>query len=348
MAGGGGTRFWPLSRKDNPKQLLNLSGKDLMVNETISRFNKVIDKNNIYIVTNKTQVEKMIVATKDKVVAKNILSEPSARNTAACIGYAAIKILHDHGDGVLVVSPSDAFIKNEDKFAGMIKEAIKAAEETNGIITIGVNPTFPATGYGYIHFDNKNDQKVKKVFEFVEKPDLDLAKQYFLSGEFVWNAGIFVWKASTIINKFKELLPDIYEKLMEIEKSLGTKFENDVLNRVYPEIRSISIDYGVMEKSNDIYVISDDFGRNDVGSWDMMNVLHEADNKNNILLGDTLTINTKNSIIYSSKKIISTVDVDNLIVVETDDAILVCPRDKAQDVKLIVDELKKKGRTDLL
>jgi mannose-1-phosphate guanylyltransferase len=347
MAGGGGTRFWPLSRKQTPKQLLNLSGKDVMVNETVDRLSQVAKNENIYIVTNSTQVDKMKNVTSGRVLPDNILSEPAARNTAACIGYAAIKIVKKYGNGIMVITPSDAYIKNNKEYANVLNKAIARAEATDDLVTVGITPTFPATGYGYIRFE-KSENVAKKVIQFVEKPDQATAEGYLKTGEYVWNSGMFIWKASVILDKFKQLLPDIYEDLQKIEEAIDTKKESDVLNEVYPNIRSISIDYGIMEKSNNISVVPGDFGWNDVGSWDMMGVLHDADKDGNITVGDTINIQTTNSIVYSSGKLVATVGVDNLVVVETPDAILVCPKDKAQDVKKIVEKLKEQGRGELL
>lgn len=347
MAGGGGTRFWPLSRKETPKQLLNLSGKEVMVNETIDRLSQVAAKDNIFIVTNVSQVKKMQEVTDGRILKEHILSEPSARNTAACVGYAAMKIAKTYGDGVMIITPSDAYIKNNKVYANVLRKAIKEAEDTDNLVTIGITPTFPATGYGYIHFE-ENGEAVKKVLQFVEKPDLETAKNYIATNEYVWNSGMFIWKASVILNKFKEFLPDIYDDLEKLAKSFGTSDEEKTLNKVYPAIRSISIDYGIMEKSSNIKVVPGEFGWNDVGSWDMLGVLHESDSNGNIAVGNTLSIDTNNSIIYSSGKLVATVGIDDLIVVETPDAIMVCPKNKAQDVKKIVDTLKEQKKEELL
>ena len=347
MAGGGGTRFWPLSRKETPKQLLNLSGKEVMVNETIDRLSQVAAKDNIFIVTNASQVKKMQEVTDGRILKEHILSEPSARNTAACVGYAAMKIAKTYGDGIMVITPSDAYIKNNKEYANVLRKAIKEATDTDNLVTIGITPTFPATGYGYIHFE-ENGEAVKKVLQFVEKPNLETAKNYIATCEYVWNSGMFIWKASVILNKFKELLPDIYADLEKLAESFGTSEEEKTLNEVYPTIRSISIDYGIMEKSSDIKVVPGEFGWNDVGSWDMLGVLHESDGNGNISVGNTLSIDTNNSIIYSSGKLVATVGIDDLIVVETPDAIMVCPKDKAQDVKKIVDTLKEQKKEELL
>ena len=346
MAGGGGTRFWPLSRKETPKQLLNLSGKDAMVNETIARLRRVAERENVFIVTNRTQAEKMAALTADRLPAENILKEPSARNTAACVGYAAMKIYKTYGDGVMVVTPSDAYIRDEAEYARILQTAIRAAEESGAPVTVGITPTFPATGYGYIRFEGEG--AVKKVRKFVEKPDLETAKDYLASGEYVWNSGVFVWKVSVILEKFRTLLPDIYVDLEKIADAFGTPDEEQVLNGVYPNIRSISVDYGIMEKSDDILVVPGEFGWNDVGSWDMMNVLHREDGNGNIALGDALVLESKNTTVYAGSRLVAVVGTDDLVVVETPDAVMVCPRSKAQDVKKLVDALKEQSRTDKL
>ena len=351
MAGGGGTRFWPLSRQKTPKQLLNLSGKELMVNEAIDRLSYTADKNDIFIVTNCSQVEPMLKATEGRIRPDHVLSEPSARNTAACVGYAAMEILKKYGDGIMVITPSDAYIRDNAVFTRVLAEAIKAAEEQNKLVTVGITPTFPATGYGYIRFDKSSEGEAKTVAEFKEKPYEETAKSYLASGNYVWNSGMFIWKASVILEKFEKLIPDIYADLCQIGDAMGTESELAVVNEVYPQIRKISVDYAIMEPSaaqGDVLTVPGEFGWNDVGSWDMMNVLHAEDENGNILLGDTVAINTKNTTIYSSGRAVTAVDVDGLVIVETPDAIMVCSKEKAQDVKLIVDELNAKSRKELL
>lgn len=346
MAGGGGTRFWPLSRKTAPKQLLNLSGKEIMVNEAIDRLSPVA-RDGVFIVTNELQKAKMFALLNGRVEAEHILSEPAARNTSACIGYAAMEILKKYGDGVMVVTPSDAYIKDNLKFAEVLKTAVAAAENTGKLVTIGITPTFPATGYGYIQYA-EDSAAAKPVKKFVEKPDEKTANDYLKSGDFVWNSGMFVWKASVILEKFKELLPDVYSRLEEIAASFGSADEKEKIKKIYPSITSVSVDYGIMEKCRDILVVPGEFGWNDVGSWDTFGVLHKADNDGNVQIGDTLAIDTKHTTVFSSGKLVAAVGVENLIIVETDDAVLVCPKDRAQDVKKIVDELKNRGREELL
>jgi len=351
MAGGGGTRFWPLSRQKTPKQLLNLTGKEKMVNEAVDRLSYTADKKDIFIVTNVTQVESMLAATAGRIQPDHILPEPSARNTAACVGYAAMEILRKYGDGVMVITPSDAYIKDTPAFTRVLAEAVKAAEEQNKLVTVGITPTFPSTGYGYIKFDQNAPEAAKSVLEFKEKPDEQTAKAYLATGQYAWNSGMFIWRASTILEKFKALIPDIYEDLEKIGDAMGTPQEKATIEAVYPNIRKISVDYAIMEPSaaaGDVLVVAGEFGWNDVGSWDMMGVLHEADANGNIGLGDTLAIDTTGTVLYSSGKLVAAVGVEDLVIVETPDAIMVCHKDKAQDVKKIVDALTAGGRAELL
>lgn len=346
MAGGGGTRFWPLSRKTRPKQLLNLSGKDLMINETLERLLKVTERENVYIVTNKDQVTAMKDAVNGRIPFENILSEPAARNTSACIGYSAAKILKTRGDGVMIVTPSDAYVKDEEEYAKVLVQAAKAAEN-GGIVTIGIKPTFPSTGYGYIKYE-KSTEVVKRADRFIEKPDCVTAERYLSEGGYAWNSGIFIWKASVVRDKIKRYLPDIYSDIVKIAEFIGTDKEREILNEVYPSIRSISIDYGVMEKSDDIKVIEGDFGWDDVGSFDMLNVLNKADERGNISIGDAVIIDSENSTVYAEYRTVAVLGIDDIVVAETKDAVLVCPKSRAQDVKKIVEELNSRGKKDLL
>lgn len=349
MAGGGGTRFWPLSRKERPKQLLNLSGKDIMVNETIDRLQPVVCRENMFIVTNVAQVPLMAKETHGKILKKHILAEPAARNTAACIGYAAMEIIKKHEDGIMCIVPSDAFIKDEEEYTKVIRCAMEAAEETDMLVTIGIRPAFPATGYGYIKGKEKEAGKnYALVEEFVEKPDLETARIYLADGNYQWNSGMFIWKASTILKKMEELLPDVYSCLLEIGEAMGTDQEEEVIQRVYPKIPKISIDYGIMERCKDVLVVEGDFGWNDVGSLDMLTVMREADQDGNIIYGRQVNLDTKDCISYGKDKLIATVGVENLIIVQTEDAVLVCDKNRAQDVKLIVDRLTEEGMEQYL
>lgn len=348
MAGGGGTRFWPLSTKAEPKQFLNLSGKDILVNETIDRQHDLMDQKDIFIVTNETQAKMMKERTAGRIAADHILAEPAARNTAACIGYAAMEILHKYGDGVMCIFAADAYIRDEAEYIRVMKEAVRAVEETDALVTIGIHPTFPSTGYGYIRSVEETGKVWRKVEEFVEKPDLETAKSYLASGSYAWNSGMFVWKASTILHYFEELLPDVYACLKQIGAALGTEKEQEVLHEVYPTIPKISVDYGIMERAKGVLMLEGDFGWNDVGSWDTLDAVRTRDAAGNISSGDTLLLDAKNCVVYGGKKLIAVVGVENLVIVEGRDSILVCPVDQAQRVKEVVETLEKEGRTERL
>lgn len=356
MAGGGGTRLWPLSRKERPKQLLNLSGKDLMINETLDRLSKNIPRENMFIVTNAVQAELMKKETKGRMQDDHVLVEPAARNTAACIGYAAMEIVKKYGDGIMCILPSDHFIKNEKEFSAIINAAVIAAEKTDALVTIGIKPSFPATGYGYIRVKpgsetavgDENGKNYSIVEEFVEKPDLETAEKYVKEGCYSWNSGMFIWKASTILSYMSRLLPDVYACLEKIGNAMNTPDERKVIEEVYPAIPKISIDYGIMERADHVLVISGEFGWNDIGSLDMLSIMKDADENGNTAYGEQLLIDTKDCIVYGTDKLIATVGISDLIVVQTEDAVLVCHKDKSQDVKTIVEALKKQEKEHYL
>lgn len=342
MAGGGGTRFWPLSRQIKPKQFLNLSGKDTMVMDTVNRLCSIASAEDIFVVTNKMYQESTILQTKGVLRKDHILGEPAARNTAACIGYAAMEIIKKYEDGIMCIVPSDHFIKNETEYKRVMKEAVETAIQTDKLITIGIKPTFPSTGYGYIRCDKKDNESIYTVKEFVEKPDVERAKQYLESGQYSWNSGMFVWKASTILNLFKQLLPDIYEELLKIGEVMGTEKEQKVIEEVYPVIPKISIDYGIMERAKNVLMLEGDFGWNDVGSFDALEEIYPKDTAGNINLANSHAIDSSNCIFYGDDtRLIAALGVKDLIIAQTDDVILVCDKSRAQEVKKFTEELKK-------
>lgn len=346
LAGGGGTRFWPLSRQNKPKQLINLSGNDIMLNDTILRYESVISPENTLIVTNNSQAELLSKILIERVPRENILKEPIGRNTAACILYAALVIQKKFGDAVMVVLPSDHYFIDVEGFRQILAKTCEVAETTGKLVTIGIKPTFPATGYGYINFNKQVNinlpENTYEVNEFVEKPAFEKAKKYMESGDYLWNSGMFVWKASVILENFRRYLPRLYNSFMKIYEHLGTEKEEEYISKVYPTLQSTSIDYGILERSDEVLVVPGDFGWNDVGSWDALGAIFKPDDEGNIVKAKHLSINTKNSIIYSNDRLIATIGVENLIIADTNDALLICPKDKAQEVKDIVDMLKKK------
>ena len=350
MAGGGGTRFWPLSRQSTPKQLLDLSGRGTLISETARRIAGVIPPENIFIVTGEDQMAGMVSEAKKTglVQAGHILSEPCGRNTSACIGYAAMELVKKYGDGIMCVFPSDSVVKDEEAFCLAIKTACGVAWDFDCAVTLGIEPTYAATGYGYIRYDRSKEDSSYRVLEFHEKPDAATAMEYIKSGDYVWNSGIFVWKASVILQLLEKLLPEVYKPLYRIGEAMGTPDEKRAIAEIYPTIPSVSIDYGVMEKAKDVRVIPVDMGWSDVGSWESMGEIYDKDDRGNIFIGDHLAIDTTDCVTYSKKRLITTIGVSGLVIVETEDAILICDKDRAQDVRLAVEELKKMGRSDLL
>lgn len=343
MAGGGGTRFWPLSRQRTPKQLLNLSGNGLMINETIDRILSLIHAEDIFIVTNESQGAKMREAVGDRLSKDHILYEPAGRNTTACIGYAAFEIIKKYGDGIMCIFPADHYIKNQEEYCRVLTKAIRYAEKEDKLVTIGIKPTFPSTGYGYINFIREDEKDVFDVERFVEKPSLETARTYLASSEYAWNSGIFVWKASTILDNIKRFLPKVYQLLERISKAMNTDEESRAIREYYHKIPAISIDYGVIERSDEVAVVLGDFGWNDVGSWDNLGAIYEMDQEGNVIKGEQININTKNCISYAEHRLIATIGIENMIVVETEDAVLVCRKEQAQHVKEVVEHLKERG-----
>lgn len=348
MAGGGGTRFWPMSTKAEPKQFLNLSGKDILVNETIDRQSAFIKKEDIFVVTNRTQAELMRTRTEGRLCSNHVLAEPAARNTAACIGYAAMEILHKYEDGVMCIFAADHHIRDEKEYTRVLREAVRTAEETDALVTIGIRPTFPSTGYGYIKNGAVEGEIYRRVEEFVEKPDRETAQEYMQAGCYAWNSGMFVWKASTILRYYKELLPDVYACLEQIGGAMGTDRETEVIEMVYPTIPKISVDYGIMERAKGVFMLEGDFGWSDVGSWDTLDTVRIRDENGNIVAGETLLLDAKDCVVYGRNKLIAAVGVENLVIVEGKNALLVCPVNQAQRVKEVVEKLEKDGRTDWL
>lgn len=348
MAGGGGTRFWPLSRKKLPKQFLNLTGKDCMVNETFDRLAHFVRPEDVFVVTNRIHAGLTGELMGARIQDDHILAEPAARNTSACIGYAAMEIVKKYGDGIMCILASDHYIRNEEAYTEVMQTAIRTAEETDALITIGIRPEFPSTGYGYIRSTPVAGKPYQKVEEFVEKPDLETAKAYLRDGGYAWNSGMFVWRASTILSWFERLLPDVHACLVKIGEAMNTPQERTVIENIYPVIPKISIDYGIMERADRVLMLTGDFGWNDVGSFDTLPVLLKADEAGNVCKGEHLLLDSEDCICYAKDRLIATVGVQGLVVVETEDAVLVCPKERLQDVKKIVERLETDGRQEYL
>jgi len=348
MAGGGGTRFWPLSTKAVPKQFLNLSGKDNLLNETIDRQKNLIAMEDIFVVTNESQVPLVLEKTNGRIRKDHILAEPAARNTAACIGYAAMEIVRKYEDGVMCIFAADHHIMDEKAYTAVMQEAVRIVCEKDALVTVGIRPSYPATGYGYIRNVEIPGVSYRKVEEFVEKPDQETAAAYLESGAFAWNSGMFIWKASTILKYFCRLLPDIYGCLTKIGDAMLTPAEKDVIREIYPTIPKISVDYGIMERAEGVLMLEGDFGWSDVGSWDSLDSVRKRDAQGNITGGRTMLLDSADCVAYSQNRLIAAVGVKNLVIVETDRAVLVCPVDQAQRVKEIVEALPEHGLEEYL
>ena len=354
MAGGVGSRFWPRSREKTPKQLLEIIDRESMIRGTVRRLGGLIDPKRIYVVTNKTQ--KILIQRQiPEVEAENLIIEPLGRNTAACIGLSALFIKKADPSAVMVVLPADHMIDDIPEFRRTVHLATEVAVESGSLITIGIHPTHPETGYGYIQMideDNGSNpyfsRGVYKVKAFAEKPNVPTAERFIRSGDFLWNSGMFVWRVDAILQEIQRLLPDLHRELAKIESGIGTDTYQTTLDLAYGLIRGISIDYGVMEKTDRAYVIRGKFGWSDLGSWDELYRLSIKDSQGNYSTGKVITKHTKNSLVHSVNRLVATVGVEDLIVIATDDAVLVCKRGRSQDVKEIVDYLRRKQMTEYL
>jgi mannose-1-phosphate guanylyltransferase len=340
MAGGVGSRFWPRSKEKTPKQLLKIFGDNTMIQDTVKRLDRVIPKENIFIITNKVQREE-ISKQLPEIPSQNILEEPFGRNTAACIGLASIMIQEKSNDGVTIVLPADHIIRDKVSFQETLTSAAKFANESKGLITIGIIPTRPETGYGYIQIDDTIvKDNIHKVLTFAEKPNYTTAVRFLESGDFLWNSGMFIWRIDSILEEIRKYMPELYEGLESIRKSIHTPNFEEVLIKVYGQLRNISVDYGIMEKSQKVFLTKGNFSWSDVGSWEEVYQLSEKNVEGNAIVGKVFTNGTNESYIYSPDKFAAVIGADNFIVINTDDALLICRRDKAQDVKMIIEYLK--------
>ncbi len=338
LAGGSGSRLWPLSRELYPKQLLNLNAEKSLLQSTFERLNGFIPAENIVSITNikhTSNVRLQLEHISDKI---NVLSEPLSKNTAPAIALAT-KFLQQKGkDPVILVVPSDHLIENNEKFIDTVKKGEKLAE-AGYIVTFGIEPNYPETGYGYINIINEPILDGFKVKEFVEKPDSETAQKYIDAKTYFWNSGIFMFKASTMIDEIKKLSPEIFAVMEEFDFSTSERIEYNLFDKM----PSISIDYAIMEKSDKIALIKLESDWNDLGSWQSIYDVSKKDAHNNVMIGHVLDENSKNSFVYASSKLVATIGLEDIVLIETEDAILACKKDKTQDVKKIFDTLKKQN-----
>jgi len=351
MAGGKGTRFWPLSRGKRPKHLLNITGEKSVIQYTVERVTPLVEKDGVLIVTGASHSDE-IRNQLPHLPAENILIEPVGRNTAPCIGLAALHIRKRNPEAVMFVLPSDHLITDTEEFLDSLTIAHEVAKRDDCLVTIGIKPQWPETGYGYIErgeiADTIEEAGIYEVRSFREKPDTATAEAFLKEGRFFWNSGMFIWKASTILHMIERLIPDLYEGLLEIEKSIGTQHEQEVLSEIYRDVRSVSIDYGIMEKARDVFMVEGNFGWNDIGSWDALWDVLDKDESGIATRGDVISFGSSNSLVYSPQKLVAMIGVKDLIVVETEDSLLICKRGTSQDVRKVVERLEKKDMKDYL
>lgn len=345
MAGGKGTRFWPHSRSNCPKQFLSIMNEQTMLQTTVQRLLGFLPIEDIYVVT----LQKHTSLVKDQLPMlpnNNIFIEPIGRDTAACIGLSALQLLLNGEDPVLITLPSDHFISEDDQYLEALQLAAQKAEEEPCVVTLGIKPTRPETGYGYIRIKPQSaviKNKVVTVEQFVEKPSIDVAERISVDGQYFWNTGTFIWKASTIFNLIQQHMPPLYQKLQEIKNLLQKKGSEAELLEIYTQIEKISIDYGVIEKCESIYMIPVQFTWDDVGNWDALERSGKSDDDSNQVKGIHEGIDTKNCFIHGKgKQLVATVGIEDLIIVTTEDAILICHKDRTQDIKKLYELLEKK------
>jgi len=340
MAGGTGTRFWPYSRTKKPKQFLDVLGTSrTLLQMTFDRFAQFLDPENIYVVSN-ALYEELINEQLPELSAAQVLLEPAKRNTAPCIAYASYKIREKDEDAVLIFTPADHAIFQEDKFQQVIETAISGATEGDKLITIGIKPHRPETGYGYIQF-LEGDSMVKGVKTFTEKPELELARTFLASGDFVWNAGIFVWSVKSILEAFNILQPEMAEIFENGRKDYYQEGEGEFIEKAFSIVKNISIDYAIMEKASNVFVVLGDFGWSDLGSWNALHEIRETDDNNNVVEADTILYDSKNNYIKAPKgKLIVLHDLDGYLVSDFEDVLLVCKKDDAAKFKAFVTDVK--------
>ena len=345
LAGGSGTRFWPYSRKDNPKQLLNIVGDKTMLQITIDRLRKLKSTSEIYIITKQELYEPILKSIKH-FKAENIIVEPSAKNTAPAIALVAQKIFMNNKNAVMGVFPADHLIVGHNHFEKSLNSAFSLVKKEQILVTIGIKPSYPSTAYGYIQYEpgtkNKNGYHVKT---FAEKPHETLAKRFIKSGDFLWNAGIFVWEVKSLLLSLEKHMPDLHDAI----KKIGLRIEkSDSFDDIWESILPESIDYGLMEKANNIFVIPAEFEWNDLGSWDALYNIFSKKENDNVVRGLGTVLEGKNNFIQSKDRFTAVIGIDDIVVVNTDDATLIVPRNKVEKVKDLVAWLDKKNHKELL
>ncbi len=341
MAGGIGSRFWPASRVKRPKQFLDIlgCGKSL-IRLTFERFLNVCPTENIFIVTN-GMYKDLVLEHLPELTADQILCEPSRNNTGPCVAYTAFKLFHLNPNANFIVAPSDHIVLKEAAFVNYLEQALTFTAKNDAIVTLGIQPTRPDTGYGYINFSDSGSA-VHKVVDFKEKPDKATAETYLESGDYLWNAGIFVWKAATVIQQFKKYAPEIHDILGEGAPFYNTPDEQDFIDKAYPTTPNISVDYAIMEKSDNVYTIPSEFGWSDLGTWASLFAESDKDEQGNVVNGEAIFLNeVSNSLVRMPKgKLLVAKGLDDFIIVDEGDVLMIYPKSKEQEVKAVTQMLK--------
>jgi mannose-1-phosphate guanylyltransferase len=344
MAGGIGSRFWPFSRTSHPKQFHDVLGVGkTMLQQTAERFEDICPVENIYIVTNRDYY-KLVKEQLPQLSDHQILLEPVGRNTAPCVAHARHKIAKQNSEANIVVAPSDHVILNPQKFVETIKIGLESTSKSNILLTLGIRPSRPDTGYGYIQFISKPGEPIKKVKTFTEKPHLELAQKFLESGDFVWNAGIFIWNAQAILESFNRYLPDVAEIFDEGNEAYYTDDEANFVSKAYSQCKNISMDYGIMEKAENVFVLLSDFGWSDLGTWKSLYEISPKDNEGNVVDANVMLYDTSDCIVKGSKdNLIVVQGLHNYIVAEYDGVLMICDKDQEQRVKDFVADARSRG-----
>ena len=348
LAGGSGTRFWPMSRERFPKQLLEIIGEETLIQQTVRRVLKVVPARNVYVVTNAFQVETIKLQLSNWKDELNFVLEPESRNTGPAIGLAAFRLLRRDPDATMVVLPADHVIKGDGKFKQAVAFGYRLAQQ-GALVTFGIRPTGPETGYGYIQSDTRallgtfRGLSGYKVRRFVEKPDLKKAQRFLKSGGYLWNSGMFVWRADRLVEEFALHQPTLLKGLQAMDKMIEKGGQAAQVVKRYKRLKSVSIDYGLMERSTRAAVIPVEFSWWDVGSWSSLENLLPRDKRGNVTTGNIVDIDSHRSIFFTTKRLVGSIGLSDMVVVDTPDATLVCPKSRAQEVKLLVEVLRKRG-----
>ena len=344
MAGGVGSRFWPVSVKSYPKQFHDMLGTgDTLIQKTFQRLSKLIPEENIFILTNEIYND-LVFEQLPNLTKRQVVLEPAMRNTAPCILYASLKIQKENPDALVIVAPSDHWIEDEDTFTKNVQQTFDFCSQHEVLMTLGIQPTFPNTGYGYIEYDKSSNDDIKSVNQFKEKPDYATAKAFIEKGNFLWNAGIFMWHVNSVINAFKKNQPELYSLFENGINVYNTEFEDDFINENYKKAANIAVDNAIMELSNNVYVLPAEFDWNDLGTWgSLYDKLDTDENNNAIINAKTLVSNSSGNIIRTNKDKLVVLDgINDYIIVDKDEALLIYPKDKEQNIKQVLQKLKHK------